>query len=73
MDPTTNPIMLWEGELFARAFVISTNPDNTTMDVRSDLYGIGREMVFHGVQQRLAWGDNGWDFDPGIPPPEVEP
>ena len=57
--PPTGPLVVYQDQHNAPATIIRANEDRT-LDLRTDLYGLGRESVLFGVQRRQGTG-NGWE------------
>lgn len=57
--PPTAVVVYQDGHN-APAAIVQAN-DDRTLDVRVDLYGLGREMLLYGVAQRRGSG-NGWEL-----------
>ncbi len=57
--PPTGPIVVYQDQHNAPATILKANDDHT-LDLLTDLHGLGHEMTLYGVQRRQGAG-NGWE------------
>jgi len=52
-------VVVYQDRYNAPATIVQAN-ENHTLDLRADLFGLGREIILYGVARRQV-GGNGWE------------